>query len=279
MVETFLNLGETTADDTRDKFWRDTLAKIHGEIAYGQQDDAEVHVWSLAGLRMSKNTMHRGEAMHHAMRTDRWIVIPCTRTCSTPECSTNEECNVVHPLIILSDCWVTAQNKQVQIRSITEAVKRALFQHNVCARMCEVCRKGEVTTSKNIAQTELPRLLVLAAAAGSNMASMAVPEELEVAEGWTYTAVGMCLFTRGHYTAVVRADNEWCFYNDIGGLFTKNARHVQVTAQYMPRGYERRLLYYVLAKQPVAKVQPVEFEDMCRHGGMDVQSGVVVVVE
>ena len=202
---------------------------------FGDQEDIENHLWTASGLPC--RSVFKGGDM--AMQADRWVTWTVVQQCSKASCAKKMIEEMAYPCIRLPTSWSDVKGTVVQMLSVEDAVKRVMLQESAQSGKCRACKTGDTLHSIIPASIQLPTLLVVSLEANRNRVT--TQEDMALTMGqMKYKLTGVAFHRPGHYTCTWRLEERWYYYDDL--LATKIRA---VTGTYNPKGFTRRLMYYV----------------------------------
>lgn len=262
VLDVLLRLPDADRNEQRDQYWRVKLAqpkpktknngartrsmRMHA-AEFGRCDDVTEHVLTFSGLtrpwvRLPTTQVQDDTVPVHVQ--DRSVTYVQEDRCLP--CGYNLRVRVATHTIVLAACWTTANKTEVPITSITEGVQRFLLQHSNQRLPCPACHSPHhaMTRTKARGSTRLPARMVVMMDSTGALARLVPCLHMKLGPDCTYALVGVCMKSRGHYTAIFSHNERWFFYDD-GPSGTIVFREVPTHA-YVPQNQGRRCLYYAM---------------------------------
>lgn len=202
---------------------------------FGEYEDVEMHLWTASGLPC-RSSFKGG---NNDMRQDRWVTWTVEVRCSDGDCVRNEDSELAYPCLRLPTSWSSNSGALVNMRGVGDAIKRVIFQPTAQTTIC-VCKKGRQSQRIIPGSIQLPALLVVSMERNTRGIWHSQDEVVRIGS-FEYVLVGMAFHRPGHYTCSWRLDERWFYYDDLQIVME------QCEVGFLPKGYTRRLMYYVLS--------------------------------
>ena len=201
---------------------------------FGEYEDVEMHLWSASGLPC-RSSFRGGKK---EMKDDRWVTWEVEVRCSNVKCKRVGRIELAYPCLRMPTSWSRNGGELVNMRGVGDAMQRVILQQTTQTTVC-ACKKGKESRTIVPESISLPALLVVSMEANQRGNWQSRDEVVRIGN-LEYEMVGVAFNRPGHYTCSWRLGTRWFYYDDL------DSEMGQCEAGYVPRGYTRRLIYYVL---------------------------------
>ena len=260
LIDLLRNDNVLARDADRDSFWLHHMAwsnvRQHAG-RFGRMDDVDAHLITMTDLKSSNDVS--------PLLRDRCLVTQAEMSCTATNCSYTNTVNQAVHAVLLADAWLDANGTLHYIDRVAEGVDRYLYQKSGFLSRCPMClRPDTVLTDKKYDAIQLPALLIVTLPSTGRLANKNPTPVLEMSLDWVYSlvGVGMCK-PHSHYVCNILSEGEWLHYDDVPrkGVLKmvkcKGKPMEGLDANFLPRDYGRRVLYYSLQRTPTTGFIPL----------------------